>query len=96
MELSNKALEFAQKIAHEVWQKYDDKYNYRTEKQERNAKVLPNHPDNMWFYWNQFDSSNQDEFSKRVLGLPESKAKEELKVWISERFKEYTKIYLKE
>ena len=94
MELSNKALELAQKIAHEVWQKYDDTYGYRTEKQQRNADVFPIHPDNMWFYWNQFDSVNQQEFSDKVDGLPESKEKEELKNWISETFKEYAKAYL--
>lgn len=94
MELSSKALELAQKIAHEVWQKYDDTHGYRTEKQERNANVLPVHPDNMWFYWNQFDSINQQEFEERVDKLPESEAKKELKVWISERYKEYISIYL--
>jgi len=92
--LSLKALEIAQKIAHEVWQKYDDSYGYRTEKQERNAKVLPNHLDNMWFYWNQFDSANQQEFEERVDKLPDSDEKKELKVWISERFKEYINAYL--
>ena len=94
MPISNKALEIAQKIAHEVWQKYDDKYGYRTEKQKRNGQVQPNDPENMWFYWNQFDSANQDEFSERVCGLPESTEKEELKEWITETFKEYIKLYL--
>ncbi len=94
MELSNKTLELAQKIAHEVWQKYDDKYGYRTEKQERNANVLPNDPENMWFYWNQFDSTNQQEFIDKLEELPESKEKTELKDWIKDRFMEYIDIYL--
>lgn len=55
-------LELAKKIAHEVWQKYDDAFGYRTEKQEYNAKVSAEIPDNLWFFWGQFDSDNHKEF----------------------------------
>lgn len=64
--MSEDALKLAQQIAHEVWEKYDDTHGYRTEKQEANASVPTDNPDNIWFFWNQFDPRNQAEFVARV------------------------------
>ncbi len=77
--LSQKALRLAQRIAHEVWQKYDDTYNYRTEKQLRNTQESE-----MIFFWQQFDYMNQLEFMERLVKEPESDARTELLDWIHE------------
>lgn len=67
IQLGQPELELAKKISHEVWQKYDDTHGYRTEKQEYNAKVSTENPDNIWFFWGQFDSNNHQEFYDRLL-----------------------------
>ena len=79
---SMKALKLAKDIAHEIWAKYDDKYNYRSEKQKRNDLVSISNPENMYFFWQQFDSRNQTEFGKRLYELPDSPEKQELIDWI--------------
>lgn len=59
-------IELAQRISREVWQKYDDTHGYRTEKLAENDRVSPEHPDNIWFFWGQFDSNNHQEFFDRL------------------------------
>ena len=90
-------LKLIQRMAHEVWQKYDDTYGYRTEKQERNAKVSTKHPDNIWFFWNQFDINNQKELvSKIVSEIPRHpKSVIRLIKWFGEREKEYKEMFNK-
>jgi hypothetical protein len=61
-ELTKEDLEIAKKISHDLWQPYDDTHGYRTEKQTRNAEVSTENPDNIWFFWGQFDSTNQTMF----------------------------------
>lgn len=60
--MSERAQELARRIAHQVWQKYDDQFGYRTEKQEANANFSSAHPDNIWSFWGQFDADNHLEF----------------------------------
>ncbi len=60
--MNKEALELAKRIAHEVWEKYDDTHGYRAEKQERNAKTSTDDPYSIWFFWQQFDMNNQAEF----------------------------------
>lgn len=72
IKLSTEALELAKAIAHEVWDKYDDTYGYRTEKQTWSDAISTNHPDNIWSIWNQFDSTNQAEFAAHVALLVNS------------------------
>lgn len=66
--LSKECLVLAQQIAHEVWNKYDDQFGYRSEKQNRNDNT-PLDQDAMFFFWQQFDSDNQKDFLTRVAGL---------------------------
>lgn len=80
--LSRDALELAKRIAHEVWQKYDDEFGYRTEKQERNQAVTTDHPDNIWFFWNQFDGHNQMEFVTKLIAGERTLEQYELRSWI--------------
>ncbi len=91
--MKKETLELAKKIAHEVWEKYDDTYGYRTEKQKRNKEVATDHPDNMYFFWQQFDSNNQAEFVARTMSVKEdSEEKQELIDWIEERIEEEKKL----
>ncbi len=80
--LSKEALELARECSHKVWQPYDDTYGYRTEKQERNASVSTDNPDNIWFFLGQFDLNNQSKLYFEVIISKESKAKEELATFI--------------
>lgn len=65
--MSEESLKLAQSISHDIWEKYDDTYGYRTEKQAYNARPeLTQHPDNIWFFWGQFDRHNQAEFVDRA------------------------------
>lgn len=84
--MSEAALKLAQKIAHEVWQKYDDEHSYRTEKQERNAATPTDHPDNIWFFWNQFDHTNHLEFVAKTAGYLGTPAGDELWEWTKEPY----------
>lgn len=60
--LTREALELAKRISHDLWERYDDKYGYRTAKQMRNENVPTDQVDNIWFFWNQFDAANQRRF----------------------------------
>lgn len=60
-ELSKEALQLAKEIARAVWSKYDDRFNYRTEKIIKNNSF-----DDMLPIWQQFDFINQWEFKSRV------------------------------
>lgn len=77
--MSEDALKLAQQIAHEVWEKYDDTYGYRIEKQERNAAQPLTDPDAIWFFWNQFDNRNHLEFIARLMTTPRTPGLKELK-----------------
>lgn len=79
------SLKLAQKIANEVWQPYDDTHGYRTEKQERNAAVNIDDPENIWFFWNQFDSSNQNKFQQLVIDATLNRAPGalDLLIWVN-------------
>lgn len=79
--MSKEALELAKQIAHEVWAKYDDEFGYRTEKQARNAEVSTDIPDNIWFFWGQFDLNNKAEFATRV-AADTSQSSHELGLWV--------------
>lgn len=77
--LTQKSLDLAQKASHEVWEKYDDTYGYRSEKQKANSEVSTSNRENIWFFLNQFDPNNQQEFLiKIVLSEPDSEDKLEL------------------
>lgn len=58
IKFTSKHLAIIKELAHEVWGSYDDQFGYRSEKQKRNADVGTDHPDNIWFFWNQFDAKN--------------------------------------
>lgn len=80
--LGKDELELAKRISHEVWQKYDDQFGYRTEKQEANAKVSTDNPENIWFFWGQFDPHNQEEFYERLVNNSiESPGEAKLMAW---------------
>lgn len=78
------AIRLAKRIAHEVWDKYDDAHGYKAEKQALNAKIPEDHPDNIWGVWNQFDSKNQGEFVERVETALDTKepGARELLTWV--------------
>lgn len=65
--LSKEALEIVKRLAHQVWEKYDDQFGYRTEKQKRNDETPTDNPDNIWFFLGQFDIYNQTELYALVL-----------------------------
>lgn len=74
-------LEILKELAHEVWGSYDDTHGYRTEKQEINAKVSTDHPDNIWFFWNQFDSENHENLYNKLLSYADCPEKRDLIAW---------------
>lgn len=61
--MSKEALELAKKISHNLWDGYDDESGYRSEKQAINSGVSTDDPKNIWFFWGQFDTSNQRHFA---------------------------------
>ena len=84
VELSTYAIMMAKKLAHQVWEKYDDTYGYRTEKQAWNDSIRTNHPDNIWSVWNQFDSDNQRELYVLISAsahTTQNKGVKDLKKW---------------
>ena len=88
MIIKERHLKLMQKIAHQVWDKYDDKFGYRSEKQALNASIPTKHPDNIWFFWNQFDSHNHREFLVRLVMYKQCQAKKDLLVWIKKQLLE--------
>jgi hypothetical protein len=78
-ELSKYALMVAKKISNQVWEKYDDTYGYRTEKQTANDKVSTDNPENIWFFWGQFDHDNQREFYELVTEEASKSSNESIK-----------------
>ena len=84
IKLSESALELMKKIANEVWEKYrDSSGDYYTEKVTRNNQTSTKHPDNVWFFWNQFDGTNQKEFFNRVVEAENSDERIELIAWMT-------------
>lgn len=86
-ELPTTSILLAKRIAHQVWDKYDDEFGYRSEKQTRNDAVSTDNPNNIWFFWNQFDYKNQVEFAARIMTSDALGAKE-LRKWVSYHLKE--------
>lgn len=88
--LSPEALELAKQISDEIWSTYDDTHAYATEKREANATVNVNNPDNIWYFWNQFDAPNHVKFVDRLLADRDfgredyNLARIELAIWIAE------------
>jgi hypothetical protein len=89
--LSREALEIVKAAANKVWEKYDDTYGYRTEKQERNNKVTTDLPDNVWFFINQFDIHNQVELLMTILMGEPSPARQEMFTFLADHLKEENK-----
>lgn len=68
--MNKDSLKLAQSVSNLIWSTYDDKFFYASEKMERNKGVSIENPDNIWFFWNQFDHDNQYTFTKLVTCLP--------------------------
>lgn len=65
--LSLEAMELAKKVSIQVWAKYDDDFGYRSEKLAAMDNWNVNDPRNIWSFWGQFDSHNQEEFAQRLV-----------------------------
>ena len=82
--MSKDALELLKRVAHQVWEKYDDTFGYRSDKQERNESVSTDISDNVWFFWGQFDGENQGELVRRIQEEPEdTEGRDEALIWFS-------------
>lgn len=66
--LSKASLELVKLLSDKVWGKYDDTHGYRTDKQAKNVSVSTDIPDNIWFFWGQFDQFNQAELMRYIKG----------------------------
>lgn len=65
---SQEAQDLAREISAEIWSTYDDTHGYRTEKLALLDHMGRNfHPENIWSFWGQFDSSNQAKFLRIVV-----------------------------
>jgi hypothetical protein len=82
--LGKRELELAKKISNEIWATYDDKFGYATEKQEKNNSVSTDIPDNIWFFWGQFDSHNQEKFWDKVVHSDDV-GSVQLQAWVAEQ-----------
>lgn len=83
--MSKEALEVAKRLAHVVWQtRYENSKHYIADKLEKNDIVSTDQPDNINFFFGQFDADNQFQFFVLVANLPESKIKDELTDFIIE------------
>lgn len=88
--LTPHALELAQQISDEIWSTYDDTHGYATEKRAANAAVDVNNPDNIWYFWNQFDAPNHMKFVDALVADTDfdredyNLARIELAIWIAE------------
>ncbi|MCK9461625.1 MAG: hypothetical protein M0R80_18505 [Proteobacteria bacterium] len=61
-----------------------DRWDHPEEKIASNSREsLLEHPDNIWYFWNQFDPFSQDLFFERVNQAKPSKAKDELLDWFT-------------
>jgi len=74
------ARKVAKKIAHDLWNKYEDPY--KQDKQDRNNKVSVYDQDCMIFFFGQFDPNNQMRFLLEVENMSHEKHKAELITWI--------------
>lgn len=70
--MSEEALKLAQSISHEIWQTYDDKFGYRSEKQARNAAIPTLTGSDLYPFWGQFDWHNHTIFINKVQALVDS------------------------
>lgn len=90
MKLGIDELKIAKQVAHDVWNKYDDTFGYRSDKQAANEAVSIENPDNIWYFWGQFDMHNHQDFIRRV-NMYSSAAGTNLSAWCDEQFKEESK-----
>jgi hypothetical protein len=93
--MSEQAQELARIISDELWDKYDDTYGYRSEKQEANANFNKHHhPDNIWSFWGQFDSTNHQLFTLSALMAKHDNVPggDELYAWAHEQLAEEQKV----
>jgi len=68
--MSKEALEVAKRLAYVIWQtKYEDDQLYLDEKLPKNESVSTGHPDNINFFYGQFDHINQAIFGDLVESL---------------------------
>ena len=67
MIIRRKHLLIMQEVSHKVWEFYSDEHGYRSEKQKRNADASARNPDDIWFFWNQFDFDNHIKVFKELL-----------------------------
>lgn len=67
IKFTSKHLEIIKELSHEIWGSYDDSFGYRAEKQKINSGVGIDHPDNIWFFWNQFDAKNHKVLYEKLL-----------------------------
>lgn len=94
IKLGKPELELAKKISHQVWEKYDDQFGYRTEKQTYSDNVSTGIPDNIWFFWGQFDHLNQLEFTSKVEQSKEA-GTSKLKEWCRQQMTKVNESLLK-
>lgn len=66
IKLTKEDLELAKSISNEIWDSYDDTHGYASEKKAINSECSVLHPDNIWFFWQQFDADNQGKFYQKV------------------------------
>lgn len=88
--MKTETLQLAKEIAHDVWiENYSDSEgDYLQEKLTKNDSVSTGHPDNMLFFWQQFDTQNQNKFLFALAKRPESEETAELEAWISDWYDE--------
>lgn len=79
--LNASSLEIAKEISNEIWDNYSDEFGYRSDKQTRNNEVSVERPDNIWFFWGQFDSKNKLLFLTKAVFASERKGGKDLLEW---------------
>ena len=92
MKIRKKHLLIMQEVSHKVWE-LSDKHGYRNEKQKRNANASVKFPDDIWFFWNQFDFRNHIKiFKELLLFYKDTKERNDLIEWTFEQLKKEKKI----
>ena len=75
--LTKESLDLAKAISNKIWKGYDD-----TEKITRNNNVSTDIPDNIWFFWGQFDANNHVEFFIQTILNKEKPGGKQLEKWV--------------
>jgi hypothetical protein len=94
--LSQEALELAKLISIGIWQTYDNTYGYATDKISACEKASLKDPENINFFWGQFDPINQSMFELVLFNHKDSPAKKELTDWIENYHLEVKKYFSNE